>query len=169
MNKKELIREIEKVYKHSSKLKALIDKYKEIIFIGNGASCAIASHMAVDYTKQLKKQALAFTDAARLTCYINDYGAPKAYAQFVKEFATSGETLVILISSSGNSKNITLAANRCEVNQIDWIALSGRNHDNKLHSTNYRYRKLNVWVDSQDYGVVECVHQILLHSIMEVT
>lgn len=168
MNKEVLLREIEKVYQHSSKLKMLIDKHEEIILIGNGASCAIASHMAVDYTKQLGKRAFAFTDGPRLTCYVNDYGGPKAYAQFVKEFATPGKTLVILISSSGNSKNILLAANRCEVNEISWVALSGKNHDNKLHSKDYRFRKLNVWVDSQDYGVVECTHQVLLHSIMEV-
>lgn len=169
MQKDELIREIEKVWKHSAALKRLVDAHEEIILIGNGASCAIASHMSVDYTKQLKKKAIAFTDASRLTCYMNDYGVEKAYAQFVKEFATPGKTLVILISSSGNSKNITNAANRCEVDEIAWVALSGKNHDNKLHRTNYRHRKLNVWVDSQDYGVVECTHQILLHSIMEVT
>ena len=168
MNKEILIQEIEKVYKHSAKLKKLVETHKEIILIGNGASCAIASHMAVDYTKQLKKKAFAFTDATRLTCYVNDYGSNKVYSQFIKEFATPGETLVVLISSSGNSKNIILAANRCEVNEISWIALSGKDHHNKLHSTVYRHRKLNVWVNSQDYGVVECVHQILLHSIMEV-
>jgi len=168
MNKDELIREIEKVYSKSGALKSLIEDHEEIILIGNGASCAIASHMAVDYTKQLKKKAFAFTDASRLTCYVNDYGSNRAYAQFVKEFATPGKTLVILISSSGNSKNITNAANRCEIDGVAWVALSGKDHDNKLHRTNYMYRKLNVWVESQDYGVVECVHQILLHSIMEV-
>jgi len=169
MNKDELIREIDKVYQHSDKLKDLIDDHEEIILIGNGASCAIASHMAVDYTKQLQKRAFAFTDGPRLTCYVNDYGSNRAYAQFVDEFAIPGKTLVILISSSGNSKNILLAANRCEVNEISWAALSGKDHDNKLHSKDYRHRKLNAWVDSQDYGVVECTHQVLLHSIMKVT
>ena len=88
MQKDELIREIEKVWKHSAALKRLVDAHEEIILIGNGASCAIASHMSVDYTKQLKKKAVAFTDASRLTCYMNDYGVERAYAQFVKEFAT---------------------------------------------------------------------------------
>ena len=168
MDKNELLKGIEKAYEEKDKLREIIDQYKEIILIGNGASCAIASHMAIDYTKQLGKRAFAFTDASRLTCYVNDYGGTNAYAQFVKEFATQGKTLVILISSSGNSKNILNAANKCEENEVPWIALSGRGRDNKLHTKNYRYRKLNFWVDSMDYGVVECSHQVLLHSIMEV-
>jgi len=168
VNQEELHREIEKVYKNSNKLKQLVEAFEEVILIGNGASNAIASHIAVDYTKQLGKKAFAFTDGSRLTCYMNDYGTERAYAQFIKEFASPGKTLVILISSSGNSKNITNAANRCEVNKIAWVALSGKNHNNKLHQTDYRHRVLNVWVESQDYGIVECVHQILLHSIMEV-
>jgi len=168
MDKDELIKEINRAYEVTDKLKNLVDSHEEIILIGNGASCAIASHMAVDYTKQLKKRAFAFTDASRLTCYVNDYGGEKAYAQFIKEFAIPKKTLVILISSSGNSKNITNAANRCEVNKIKWVALSGREHSNKLHSKEYRNRALNFWVNSKDYGVVECVHQVLLHSILEV-
>lgn len=168
MDKNELIKEIEKVYSSSNKLKDLVLAHEEIILIGNGASCAIASHMAVDFTKQLKKKAWAFTDASRLTCYANDYGVEQAYAKFIEEFASPDKTLVILISSSGNSQNIVNAANLCEKSKINWVALSGKSKTNKLHSKNYKFRNLNVWVDSMDYGIIECVHQILLHSIMEV-
>ena len=166
MDKQKLIEEIEKVYDHTEALKQLVSKYEQVIILGNGGSSAVASHISQDYTKMLKKRSFTFSDASRLTCYSNDYGYHKAYAQFVKEFATKDNTLVILISSSGNSKNITNAANRCEVNQIPWVAVTGFSADNKLHSTSYRYRKMNVWVDSTDYGTVECVHQIFLHSII---
>lgn len=165
MDKKKLIEEIEKVYEHTAALKQLVSNYKQIIILGNGGSSAVASHISQDYTKMLGKRSFTFSDASRLTCYSNDYGYHKAYAQFVKEFADK-DTLVILISSSGNSKNITNAANRCEVNQIPWMAITGFDAENKLHTTSYRYRKLNVWVDSKDYGIVECVHQIFLHSII---
>jgi D-sedoheptulose 7-phosphate isomerase len=165
MDKNKLIEEIEKVYEHTGALKQLVANYKQIIILGNGGSSAVASHISQDYTKMLGKRAFTFSDASRLTCYSNDYGYHKAYAQFVKEFADK-DTLVVLISSSGNSKNITNAANRCEVNQIPWIAVTGFDAENKLHTTSYRYRKLNVWVDSKDYGIVECVHQIFLHSII---
>lgn len=166
MDKQKLIEEIEKVYEHTEALKQLVGNYEQIIILGNGGSSAVASHISQDYTKMLKKKSFTFSDASRLTCYSNDYGYHKAYAQFLKEFATKGNTLVILISSSGNSKNITNAANRCEVSQIPWVAVTGFSADNKLHSTSYRYRQLNVHVSSDDYGIVENVHCIFLHSII---
>jgi D-sedoheptulose 7-phosphate isomerase len=168
MNKEELIKEIEEVYAHSNKLRELIDDHDYIFLVGNGASNAIASHTAVDYTKQLKKRALAFTDASMLTCYVNDYGGRNAYAEFIKSYRVPKNTLVILISSSGNSENIIEAAKYCESEQIPWVGLSGRTANNKLRKGPWHHQKLNAWVNSMDYGIVECVHQVLLHSIIEV-
>ena len=133
-----------------------------IIILGNGGSNSIASHISQDYTKQLQKKAFAFSDPSRLTCYINDYGMEKAYEQFLKEFS-SDDTLVILISSSGNSKNILNAAHYCLSNNIPLVSLSGFNENNKLKTlTEKNY--LHFWVDSCDYGVVECLHQVILHT-----
>ena len=56
------------------RLKQLLSAYTEVIMIGNGGSNAICSHIAQDYTKLLGKKAYAFSDASRLTCYINDFG-----------------------------------------------------------------------------------------------
>ena len=104
--------EIDKIKLIKNKLDTLINKFSKIIIIGNGGSNAIASHITVDYTKFLNKQALSFSDAPRLTAYINDYGRDEAYKQFIKEFADMN-TLVILISSSGNSMNVVNAAQYC--------------------------------------------------------
>ena len=100
-------------------LKELVDKFNDIIIIGNGGSNAIASHICVDYTKFLHKRAISFSDAPRLTAYINDYGRDEAYKQFISEFATK-ETLIILISSSGNSNNVINAAKYCEKNNLKY-------------------------------------------------
>ena len=59
--------------------------------------------------------------------------------------------------------NIVNAAVYCELNRINYIALSGFNKDNKLNNLN---SKLKFWVDSSDYGIVECTHQAFLHSIL---
>ncbi len=139
-----------------------INNHKEIIIIGNGGSNSIASHISQDYTKVLDKKSYSFSDPSRLTCYINDYGRDNAYAEFLDDF-TEKDTLVILISSSGNSMNIVNAAKYCENNNITYLALTGFNSNNKLNNMNPMWR----WhVDSSDYGVVECVHQIVLHSIL---
>lgn len=147
------------------KLKDKILFANSTIILGNGGSNAIASHMAEDYTKALKIPSLCFSDAARLTCYANDYGYENAFVQFLKEFATK-DHVVILISSSGNSTNILKCATYCIDNDIDFVSLSGFKTDNKLKICAENNSKLHFWIDSTDYGVVECCHEIILHSVI---
>ena len=159
--------EIDKIKSIKKHLKALVGKFKKVVIIGNGGSNAIASHICVDYTKFLKKQAISFSDAPRLTAYINDYGRDEAYKQFISEFVNihgQQDTLVILISSSGNSMNIVNAAYYCQQYFIPFATLSGFDKTNKLNGTSSNF---NYWGDSKSYGVVECAHEILLHSIID--
>jgi D-sedoheptulose 7-phosphate isomerase len=87
-----------------------------------------------------------------------------AYQQFLKEFADK-DSLVILISSSGNSENIVNCAKYCIDSKIKMITLSGFSENNKLKTlTEESY--LHFWVDSSDYGVVECLHQVILHTVV---
>ena len=88
------------------KLSDQVKDHKDIIIIGNGGSNAMASHMAIDYTKFLYKRCTSFDEGPRLTCYFNDYGAEEAYRRYLSEFISDDNHLVILISSSGESKNI---------------------------------------------------------------
>jgi D-sedoheptulose 7-phosphate isomerase len=147
-----------------NKLKDIILHRKNIIIIGNGGSNAISSHISQDYTKSLGKRAISFSDSSRLTCYINDYGMENAYVKFIEHFVDK-DSLVILISSSGNSPNIINAAEYCKNNTIDMIILSGFNTDNNLRKYS-NYSLLDFWVNSKDYGVVECTHEIILHSVI---
>ena len=146
-------------------LKLIIDNSDDIIILGNGGSNAISCHLAEDYTKTLKKKAICFGDSARLSCYANDYGWENAYTEFIKHF-NSKTTLVILISSSGNSKNILNVAEHCVTNGIPIITLSGFDKNNQL-KTIYENKSLtHFWVNSQDYGIVECLHELILHSVI---
>lgn len=145
-------------------LKQLITSKRDILIIGNGGSNAIASHIAQDYTKVLRKKTLSFSDSSRLTCYMNDYGVDNAYSKFIEHFVEKN-SLVILISSSGNSPNVINAAKYCDDNNIDFIILSGFSSDNKLNSYSAK-SILDFWVNSNDYGIVEIIHEIILHSII---
>lgn len=147
-------------------LKQLVHANKtEILIMGNGGSNAISAHMAEDYTKALGKRATAFTDGARLTCYANDYGYEFAFAQFLKEFSTN-TSLVILISSSGNSVNILRCAEHCATSNTNFVILTGFNPENRLRKEYSSKAVLDFWVDSKDYGIVECLHEIILHSVI---
>lgn len=147
------------------KFKDAFNKYKKIILIGNGGSNAIASHLSQDYVKRCNKSSLAFTDSSMLTCFINDYGLDNAYVKFLKFYADK-ETLVILISSSGNSMNIVNCVSFCEGNKIPYGTLTAFKKNNLVRmasiSPEFQYH-----IDTDSYGVAECVHQIFLHTMTE--
>ena len=162
----ELVSVIEKFKNEDiERLSELVKSRDQVLMIGNGGSNSICSHISQDYTKQLGKKAFAFSDPSRLTCYINDYGMEAAYAQFIQEFAKKDD-LVILISSSGNSDNIVRATSMCISMDIDFVILTGFDEDNRVRSLYGDKSSLDIWVDSYDYGVVECAHQIFLHAIV---
>jgi len=144
-------------------LKQLLSTHEEVIMIGNGGSNAICSHISQDYTKFLGRRAYAFSDASRLTCYINDFGMESAYERFLDDFAMSG-TLVILISSSGNSMNIVNCAEYCVNANLPFVIITGFDKSNALRSKFSKAAQLDMHVDSHSYGVVECVHQVFLHT-----
>ena len=148
----------------SDKLKNIVNQHNKILILGNGGSSSIASHIAQDYTRNLKKHAFTFTDSSQLTCYANDYSWEDAYKTFLSEVADQ-ETLVILISSSGNSMNIVNCAFYCRYNKIPFITLSGFHAGNKLRRVGGSL--LDFWVDSREYLIVEITHLVLLHSIID--
>lgn len=162
MNISNMKKFLDVIENNKESLRSIVNKYKNIIILGNGGSNAIASHISEDYTKVLKKRCLSFSDAARLTCYTNDYGQDKAFVEFLKDFVIQ-DTLVILISSSGNSENIVNCAKHCKTYNIPFISLSGFSAVNKLNT----YESLlNFHISSQDYGEIECSHEMFLHSII---
>ena len=140
----------------------MIKPAKRLIFIGNGGSNAICSHMMEDYMKIASKQTLSFTDAALITCFANDYGYESAMAEWINFSYQPGDILVA-ISSSGESDNIINAVNRHKTNGGLIITLSGFEPDNKLS----KLGDINFNTPGRNYGIVECFHQVILHAILD--
>jgi D-sedoheptulose 7-phosphate isomerase len=134
----------------------------KILFIGNGASAAISSHMATDFWKNGGMRALAFNDGALLTCMGNDYGYEQVFAKPIQMFADPGDIL-IAISSSGSSPNILLGAKAAREKQCQVITLSGFRPDNPLRSLG----DYNFYVPAQTYGAVEIVHHSICHCLLD--
>jgi len=166
MNLEELVQKLNAVDpKDLEALKKSIDNYKEIILIGNGGSNAIASHMAVDYTKFLNKKCYVPNASDLMTMIVNDFGKEEMYSKFI-EYYYSNDTLVILISSSGNSKNIVEAAITCYDLNLPVIVLTGFNKSNVLNNLELSNIIQKIYVDSKNYGVVEMAHHSILHSVV---
>ncbi len=96
----------------------------KVMFVGNGGSAAIASHMAIDFTRNGGVTAMAFNDAAALTCFGNDFGYEQVFARQVTLQARSGD-LLVAISSSGASPNIIRAVEAARDADCLVLTLSG--------------------------------------------
>ena len=149
------------------KIKNLIIKTKKnkskILIFGNGGSAAIASHISVDLTKNIKVKAMNFNEADLITCFANDYGYEKWIEKTIDFYADKNDIL-ILISSSGKSKNMInacKAAKRKKISKI--ITLTGSKKNNPLS----KLGDINLWVDSNIYNHIENIHQIWLLSICD--
>ena len=154
--------DIQLLLKSADLIQQTRDKGGKIILAGNGGSAAMASHVAVDFTKNASIRAINFNEADLITCFANDYGYENWVEQALKFYADEND-LVILISSSGNSINIVNAANYCKKVNMDFITLTGFSNNNKLRNLG----KINFWVDSLEYNIVEMTHHIILLLLVD--
>jgi D-sedoheptulose 7-phosphate isomerase len=135
---------------------------RKVIFVGNGGSAAIASHVAVDLTKIGGIRGISFNEADLLTCFANDYGYERWVEMALGFYADPGDAAV-LISSSGRSPNIVNGARSAGAHGLRVVTFSGFDADNALRSLG----ELNFWVDSHFYNVVEMAHHIWLLATVD--
>jgi D-sedoheptulose 7-phosphate isomerase len=74
----------------------------KIIFLGNGGSAAIASHISVDLSKNAKIRSVNFNESDLITCLANDYGHNNWMSEALNIYCDNND-IVVLISSSGKS------------------------------------------------------------------
>ena len=134
----------------------------KVVLVGNGGSAAMASHVAVDLTKAAGIRAINFNEADLITCFANDYGYENWVVEALKAYADSGD-LIVLISSSGRSKNIINAAEYAKNHSLSLVTFSGFDADNPLR----RYGSANFWANSNSYNLVEMTHHIWLLAIVD--
>jgi len=144
-------------------LKFASRKGNKSIIVGNGGSAAIASHFAVDLTKNAKTRCINFNESDLITCFSNDYGYEHWVEKAVEFYGDDGDVF-IGISSSGSSKNILngcLAARKKKFSKV--ITLSGMNSENSLR----KLGDINLWANSKAYNHIENIHQFWLLAIVD--
>ena len=115
-----------------------------IFWCGNGGSMADASHLAAELMGQyaserepLKSIALG-QNSSILSCVANDYSYEKIFSRELQGLANKNDYLIIL-STSGNSKNIIEAANIANKIGMKSFSLLGKGGGkvSNLTSSNY--------------------------------
>ena len=134
----------------------------KIFVFGNGGSAAIASHFSLDLSNNFNVKCLNFNNAELITCFSNDF----KYENWIKkvlEIHMEKKDIVILISSSGKSKNMIKAAKFAKQKKNKLFTFTGFSKTNPLRKLgNY-----NLWVNSNNYNQIENLHQTWLLFIVD--
>lgn len=113
---------------------AIVDsmkKDKKILLAGNGGSAADAQHFAGEIVGRfmLERRALPAislcVDPSVMTCIGNDYGYDEVFARQVTGLGKQGDVLIV-ISTSGNSRNLMRAVEEAKKIGIKTIGFLGK-------------------------------------------
>jgi len=102
----------------------------KIITCGNGGSICDAMHFAEELTGKYRNErrplpAVCVSDISHITCVANDYGFDQVFSRFVEGLGKP-EDILLVISTSGNSKNIINAVKSAHRIGMQVIALTGK-------------------------------------------
>jgi D-sedoheptulose 7-phosphate isomerase len=103
---------------------------KPLLICGNGGSAADALHIAGELVGRFLRERRGYNvialpaDISTLTAWSNDYSFDSVYARQVQAHGRAGGVL-LAISTSGNSKNIVLAAEEARTTGMTVIAMTG--------------------------------------------
>lgn len=149
-------------------MKRAIQSDRLIFSCGNGGSAAIANHLTCDCSKgiaantTLRPRVVSLSATVELvTAIANDMAYSEVFAYQLKNAARPGDVL-ITISSSGDSENIVKALDWAGNNGMTTIALSGFSGGRSAQMAD-----ISLHVAAQNYGVVEDVHQSLMHILAQ--
>ena len=165
LDTKKLSDEIETLYKNI----LLTWKSKKQIFIcGNGGSAGNAIHIANDYLygagisnkNGLKIEALSANQAV-ITCLANDLGYEHIYSEQLKVKANKNDLLIIL-SGSGNSKNVINAIKMGNKIRMKTFAIVGFNGGKCI-----KLAKNKIHFNVNDMQISEDLQLIVMHMIMQ--
>ena len=135
---------------------------------GNGGSAAIANHLVCDHSKlvrtdtELNSRIVSLSSTVEIITAIgNDLSFDEIFVYQLRVLAKPGDAL-ITISSSGNSENIVKAAQWAKDNGLPVISMTGFSGGRSAEIAD-----VNLHVREENYGIVEDVHQSLMHILAQ--
>lgn len=139
-----------------------------ILTCGNGGSASISNHFVCDHTKGTRADTQILPRVHSLvanieinTAIANDLAYDKIFSFQLQSYASAGDVLVA-ISSSGNSPNIVNALQWAKSNAVRSIAMTGFSGGKAREIAD-----ISLHVDAHNYGVVEDVHQSIMHALAQ--
>ena len=135
-----------------------------IFSCGNGGSAAISNHLHCDFQKgiqtdtDLKPKIVSLSaNIEIITAIANDISYDDVFVYQLHTMAGPGDVL-LAISSSGNSENVVRSIEWARKNGVKTLALTGFAGGRSADAAEF-----NIHVTADNYGVIEDVHQSLMH------
>ena len=138
-----------------------------IFWCGNGGSAAESSHLAVEFIGRFRNNRRSLpsislnADSAAITCIANDFGYEEIFARQLEGIAKKNDVLVVL-STSGNSKNILKALQRSRDLGVTSIGLLGKGGGEAV-----KLCDLSIVVNSDETARIQELHLLLGHVLCE--
>lgn len=160
--------EIEKITKF---LEVSIKKEKNIFVCGNGGSASVANHFLCDFNKGIKvsssrklmPKVISLSNSIELiTAIANDLRYEEIFSNQIENYAKKNDILII-ISSSGKSKNILNVVKNAKKNNLKIISLIGFGNNKLIKKFSNFYLNLN----TKNYGLTEDIFQSIMHMISQ--
>ena len=145
-----------------------IKKNKTIFTCGNGGSSSIADHFVCDFVKGVSSDTNISSRFVSLSSNMPIFSAIandinyKDVFSFQLEKLGSENDILIAVSSSGKSKNIVNALKKAKDKNIKTISLVGFDGGPAKKMSD-----LSLHVNISNYGVVEDLHQSLMHVMSQ--
>lgn len=135
---------------------------------GNGGSAAISNHFHCDHLKgvqtdtAIKPRVVSLSSTVEtLTAIANDISFDEVFVYQLRTMAHPGDVLVT-VSSSGDSENVVRAAKWAAGNNVGVISFTGFSGGRTAELAD-----VHLHVDADNYGVIEDVHQSIMHVLAQ--
>jgi len=148
-------------------IQAACNSRQTIFACGNGGSAASCQHFAAELVGHYKKEcgpkaALSLTtDTSAITAIGNDYGFGEIFARQLAGLGRRGDVLVVL-STSGESRNVIRAAEVARTRGIQVVALTGETGGDLVGSVEVCIR-----IPSEETARVQEMTDLILHIFCE--
>ncbi len=167
--KKSLIKIEKSIHQSINEIYKSIKKRGKIFFCGNGGSAADAQHLAAELLIRLRPKinrhpipAISLCmDSSTLTACGNDYSFKEIFSRPFDALANKNDILIV-ISTSGNSKNIIEVLKRAKKKNILSIGLLG-----SKGGIAKKYCDISLLVQSASVARIQESHIFLGHYILE--
>ena len=153
--------------------KTIYDSFEnggKLLICGNGGSAADAQHLSSELLNRYKRErrelpGITLTaDGSTITSIGNDYDYSEVFSKQVRALGNKGDCLMV-ITTSGNSANITKAVQAAHEKSVNVVALNGKTGGQL--SNELKGSDINLIVKGDVTARIQEVHGLVIHCICE--